>query len=114
MALNDKTIAFLVGPEGIEQAELVEPWRAVTDAGARATLISKDSGTVRAYNHLTPADEFRVEGELIAIGPLYDENAFGDLTEQLEALGLVYFDDFFEMTGNWPAWIGVFALARAT
>lgn len=61
MAYDDKRVAFLVGPEGIEQAELVEPWRAVTDAGTSATLISKDSGTVRAYNHLTPAGEFPVD-----------------------------------------------------
>jgi hypothetical protein len=80
------------------------------DAFERAGLVRAD---IDARFNLT-ADEFRVEGELIAIGPLYDENAFGDLTEQLESLGLVYFDDFFEMTGNWPAWIGVFALARAT
>ncbi|QNE35669.1 type 1 glutamine amidotransferase domain-containing protein [Leifsonia shinshuensis] len=60
MAYDDKRVAFLVGPEGIEQAELTEPWKAVTDAGASATLISKDAGTVRAFNHLTPADEFAV------------------------------------------------------
>ena len=26
--------------------------------------------------------------------------------------GLVYFDDFFEMSGNWPDWLSVFTLAR--
>jgi hypothetical protein len=26
----------------------------------------------------------------------------------LESLGLVYFDDFFELSGNWPAWLNVF------
>ncbi|CAM5479816.1 type 1 glutamine amidotransferase domain-containing protein [Leifsonia shinshuensis] len=61
MAYDDKRVAFLVGPEGIEQAELAEPWKAVTDAGASAKLISKDSGTVQAFNHLTPADEFPVD-----------------------------------------------------
>ena len=32
-SLSGKTIAFLVAPEGIEQVELTEPWRAVQDAG---------------------------------------------------------------------------------
>jgi protease I len=61
MSYDDKRVAFLVGPEGIEQAELTEPWKAVTDAGATAKLISKEAGTVQAFNHLTPADEFPVD-----------------------------------------------------
>lgn len=61
MTVAEKTIAFLVGPEGIEQAELVEPWQAVTSAGATAKLISADAGTVQAFQHLTPADEFPVD-----------------------------------------------------
>jgi hypothetical protein len=59
------------------------------------------------YN-LTP-DEFRVEGEMIAIGPLYDEEALGTLTSELESLGLIYFEDFAEMSGNWPPWLTIFA-----
>jgi hypothetical protein len=58
------------------------------------------------------ADEFRVEGDLIAIGPLYDEEALGALTAELESLGLVYFEDFVEMSGNWPQWLSIFARAR--
>ncbi|MBO1739746.1 type 1 glutamine amidotransferase domain-containing protein [Leifsonia sp. TF02-11] len=61
MSYEDKRVAFLVGPEGIEQAELVEPWKAVTEAGATAKLISKEAGSVRAFNHLTPAEEFPVD-----------------------------------------------------
>jgi hypothetical protein len=59
---------------------------------------------------LTP-DEFRVEGNLIAIGPIYssDGDALGDLIAELEGMGLVYFDDFFELTGNWPEWLKVLA-----
>ena len=66
MALNDKTIAFLVGPEGIEQAELVEPWKAVSEAGGTPKLISKEEGEVQAFNHLTPADTFPVDVTLAA------------------------------------------------
>ena len=61
---------------------------------------------------LTP-DEFRVEGNLVAIGPIYgaDGDALGDLIAELEKVGLVYFDDFFELTGNWPEWLKLFATA---
>ncbi|MBI1808356.1 MAG: hypothetical protein HYR75_00540 [Gemmatimonadetes bacterium] len=54
-------------------------------------------------------DEFRVEGPLIAIGPIYDDAGVEALVAAFEGGGLVYFDDFFEMSGNWPGWITVFA-----
>ena len=53
------------------------------------------------------ADEFRVEGSVIAVGPIYDEDALGTLVVALEAKGLVYFDDMIEMSGNLPEWLGV-------
>jgi hypothetical protein len=57
------------------------------------------------------ADEFRVEGNLIAIGPIFGDasDAVGELIAELEGLGLVYFDDFFELTGNWPEWLTLLA-----
>ena len=57
---------------------------------------------------LTP-EEFRVEGDLIAIGPVYDAEAFGGLLGDLEELGLDPYDDFFELSGNWPDWLVVLA-----
>ena len=57
------------------------------------------------------ADEFRVEGQLIAVGPLVGETAIEELVRELEGLGLEYYDDFFELSGNWPEWLRV--LARA-
>ena len=59
------------------------------------------------------ADEFRVEGDLIAIGPFEAaaEDAIGVLIAELENAGLVYFEDFFELSGNWPAWLRLFASA---
>jgi len=56
------------------------------------------------------ADEFRVEGELIAVGPIHDEAALGDVIAELEGLGLEYFDEFFELSGNWPDWLRLFAM----
>lgn len=51
-----KKIAFLVAPEGIEQVELTEPWKAVTDAGHEAVLVSTESGEVQMFNHLDKGD----------------------------------------------------------
>ncbi len=59
--LKGKTVAFLVAPEGIEQVELTEPWKAVQEAGGTPTLVSTDSGTVQGYNHLDKADTFDVD-----------------------------------------------------
>ena len=58
--------------------------------------------------NLTP-EEFRVEGSLIAVGPIYDADALQALISALEDKGLVYFDDFFEMSGNWPDWVTLLA-----
>ena len=54
-------------------------------------------------------DEFRVDGDLVIIGPVHDGDAFQEVLQQLEDLGLVFYDDFFELSGNWPAWLGVLA-----
>jgi hypothetical protein len=32
-----------------------------------------------------------------------------ELVEDFEASGLVYFDDFFELSGNWPDWLSLYA-----
>ena len=32
-----------------------------------------------------------------------------DLIEELEESGLTYFDDFFELSGNWPDWLTLYA-----
>jgi protease I len=56
-----KKVAFLVAPEGIEQVELTEPWKAVTDAGHEAVLVSTESGTVQMFNHLDKGDTQAVD-----------------------------------------------------
>lgn len=57
--------------------------------------------------NLTP-DEFRVDGQLIIIGPLPDDSLLRDLFDDLEQTGLVYFDDYFELSGNWPTWLRLY------
>ena len=53
-------------------------------------------------------EEFRVEGELIVLGPLPSGDALPEVIDDLEASGLVYFDDFFELSGNWPDWLSLY------
>ncbi|BBY83981.1 type 1 glutamine amidotransferase [Mycolicibacterium pulveris] len=60
-SLNGKKIAFLVAPEGTEQVELTEPWKAVEQAGGTPELVSTEAGKIQAFNHLTPADTFDAE-----------------------------------------------------
>jgi len=58
--LKDKRVAFLAA-EGVEQVELTEPWKAITDAGGTPELVSLESGHVQAFNHLDKADTFPVD-----------------------------------------------------
>jgi hypothetical protein len=70
------------------------------------------SGILRAalderFN-LTP-EEFAVEGGLIRIGPLPSDDLLSELIATLEDNGLFYFDDFFDLSGNWPEWLKLYA-----
>lgn len=60
------------------------------------------------------ADEFRVEGDCIAIGPIHggQVDALIQLVSDLESRGLAYFEDFFELSGNWPDWLKLYASSR--
>lgn len=54
-------VAFLMAPEGVEQIELTDPWKAVTDAGGEPVLVSTEAGRIQAFNHLDKADTFPVD-----------------------------------------------------
>lgn len=53
-------------------------------------------------------EEFRVADGLVILGPLPAEELLPQLIEDLEATGLVYFDDFFDLSGNWPEWLSIY------
>jgi protease I len=59
--LTGTKVAFLVASEGVEQVELIEPWKAIEDAGGTPVLMSPEPGTVQAFNHLDKADTFQVD-----------------------------------------------------
>ncbi len=86
------------------------------DAGRPSVVIRREAyekaGLVRAeldsrFN-LTD-EEFRVEGNLIVVGPLASGDLIAPITEYFEEIGLAYFDDFFELSGNWPEWLRIYA-----
>lgn len=60
-ALHDQKIAFLLAPEGVEEVELTEPWRAVASAGGQPVLVSTRAGQAQAYHHLEPGSCFDVD-----------------------------------------------------
>lgn len=59
--LNGRRVAFMAAPEGTEQVELTEPWKAVENAGGQPELVSTEAGRVQAFNHLDKADTFEVD-----------------------------------------------------
>jgi hypothetical protein len=58
------------------------------------------------------ADEFRAEDGLVLIGPLPSDDLLSTLISDLEESGLVYFEEFFELSGNWPDWLTLYARGR--
>ena len=67
--LQGQTIAFLVAQEGVEQVELTEPWKAISEAGGTPQLIAPEAGEVQAFNHLDKASTFPVDKTLAEADP---------------------------------------------
>lgn len=86
-------------------------------AGLPTILIKKDAFERAAINrteidalfNLTD-EEFQVEGCLVLIGPLPSDDMIGLVVAYFEARGLVYYDEFFELSGNWPEWLRLYAM----
>jgi len=63
--LDRQTIGFLVSSYGVEQDELAEPHRAVTEAGGTAVIICPDGDTVQSLvGDKDPGREFTVDSTL--------------------------------------------------
>jgi protease I len=58
--LQGKHIA-IIAADMVEQVELVEPRKALEDAGAKTELLSIKPGKIRGFNHFDPADEHQVD-----------------------------------------------------
>ena len=51
----------VLATDGVEQVELDQPWQALVDAGAEPELVSLESGTITAYDHIDKADTKKVD-----------------------------------------------------
>ncbi|MFD0687112.1 type 1 glutamine amidotransferase domain-containing protein [Actinomadura fibrosa] len=98
--LQSKTIAFLCAPEGTEQVELTEPWKAVEQAGGNPRLVSTESGRLQAFNHLDKGDTFPVDTTVDVSGP--------DEFDALVLPGGVANPDFLRMQPNAVAFVKAF------
>ncbi|HKH31752.1 MAG TPA: type 1 glutamine amidotransferase domain-containing protein [Gaiellaceae bacterium] len=58
--LSGKRVAILA-TDMFEQVELVEPRKAVEDAGADVELVSLETGEIQGFNHYDKADTFPVD-----------------------------------------------------
>ena len=58
--LNGKRVAILVA-EGFEQSEMVEPRKALEQAGAETEIVSPAQGEVQGWKHFEKADRFNVD-----------------------------------------------------
>jgi len=71
--MTDKNISgmkvAILATNGVEQAELVEPRKALDSAGAHTSLIAPKAGKIKAMNHDQPADEFNVDMPLSDADP---------------------------------------------
>ncbi|MDG3010803.1 type 1 glutamine amidotransferase [Rhodococcus sp. D2-41] len=66
--LQGKKVAFLVAPEGVEQVELTEPWKAVVAAAGEPLLVSTEPGSVQAFHHLDRGERFDVDRVVDDVG----------------------------------------------
>ena len=58
--LSGKRVAILA-TDMFEQVELVEPRKAVEEAGADVELVSLETGEIQGFNHYDKADKFPVD-----------------------------------------------------
>jgi protease I len=66
--LKGLKVAILAN-DGVEEAELVEPRKALDGAGATTTLISQKSGKIQAMNHDEKSKKYSVDATLDEVTP---------------------------------------------
>ncbi|HEX6805737.1 MAG TPA: type 1 glutamine amidotransferase domain-containing protein [Terriglobales bacterium] len=67
--LQGMRVAILAS-DGVEDAELREPRKALDEAGAQTTLFAPKTGTVQSFKHHDKADTFRVDAPLSEADPV--------------------------------------------
>jgi protease I len=66
--LQGKKIAILA-TDGVEQIELVEPRKALDDAGAETVLLSLEDRPIQGFDHLDHGDKLDVDGRIADARP---------------------------------------------
>ncbi|MGY1811692.1 type 1 glutamine amidotransferase domain-containing protein [Blastococcus sp. SYSU D00820] len=51
----------VLATDGVEQVELDRPWQTLEEAGAQPELVSFESGTITAYDHIDKGDTRKVD-----------------------------------------------------
>ena len=54
----------VLATDGVEQVELDRPWQALEEAGAEPELVSFESGTIQAFEHIDKGDTRKVDATL--------------------------------------------------
>ena len=66
--LTGKTVAILA-TDGFEQAELLEPQKALTAAGATVDIVSLKTGPIQGFDHIKPGEVVEATKALDAVQP---------------------------------------------
>jgi protease I len=59
--LRGVRVAFVVANQGVEEVELLRPWRAVLDAGGQPEVVAPSRGLIETMHDLDRADRFPVD-----------------------------------------------------
>lgn len=70
----------------------------------RAALDERGVAYAQLLNAMESEEPLDRSDEIISFGPHFGGEAADELTSRLIALGLVYIDDFFVFSGDFPAW----------
>ena len=66
--LKGKKVA-IIAADMVERVELVEPRRALEDAGATTELISMMPGEIQSFDHFDPAEKLKVDRAIEEVDP---------------------------------------------
>ena len=70
----------------------------------RKALVERKVSLRNLFTVMQVSEAFDDSDELLSFGPHFGREAADMMVSRLTALGLVYFDDFFEFCGDYPSW----------
>jgi hypothetical protein len=73
----------------------------------RASLAEKNIDYSRVLQAMEVVQPFDSNDDILSFGPSFGEEAMNGFISRLQALGLEYVDDFFNITYDLPSWCGL-------